>query len=121
MTDRMRYLGRCQAEGCFIEKRFRLTEFDGLLPRGSNFEDLDGWVEIGGRFLFIEHKPEGFSWDDRNRGQWYALKRLARLPGVTVWWFRDCGDGYEVAEIGRELVKVSKDEMREMIRVWGNG
>lgn len=74
-------------------------------------------VEVDGRFLFLEHKPEGYGWDFSS-GQWKALQRLNRLPGVTVWWLRDCGDGYQVAEPGRTLVKVTRDELRTMIRKW---
>lgn len=96
-----------------------LTELDGALPHGAQFGDLDGWAEIDGRFLFIEHKPEGYRWD-QNSGQWLALKRLARLPAVTVWWLRDCDDGYEVAEPGRPLAKVSKEGLRDMVKIWAD-
>ena len=119
MSDRMRWLGHCGDKGCFIESRWHLTELDGTLPHGANFGDLDAWAEINGRFLFIEHKPEGYSWKPGD-GQWLALKRLARLPDVTVWWMRDCGDGYEIAEVGRQLVKVSKTELRDKVRDWAD-
>lgn len=114
-NDRMRW--RCGTRGCFLDTRWRLTELDGTLPHGANFGDCDAWAEIDGRFLFIEHKPEGFTWDARN-GQWRALKRLAGLPGVTVWWMRPCGNEYEVGEPGRPLAKVSLGELRGMVREW---
>jgi hypothetical protein len=119
-SDRMRWLGHCDSRGCFIEQRWHLTELDGTLPRGANFGDLDAWAEFDGRFLFIEHKPEGFAWK-RDDGQWLALKRLNALPGVTVWWMRDCGDGYEIAEPGGELAKISKAELRDRVRAWARG
>ncbi len=112
-----RWRWNCDKKGCYLADRWMLTELDGALPHGAQFGDLDGWAEIDDRFLFIEHKPEGFSWDTGN-GQWRALKRLARLPGVTVWWLRDCGDGYEIAEPGRPLDKVTGEELRERIRAW---
>jgi hypothetical protein len=117
MTDRWRW--RCDAKGCYLKDRWMLTELDGALPHGAQFGDLDGWAEIDGRFLFIEHKPEGYRWD-QNSGQWLALKRLARLPAVTVWWLRDCDDGYEVAEPGRPLAKVSKEGLRDMVKIWAD-
>lgn len=119
MSDRMRWLGQCDTKGCFIEQRWRLTELDGTLPHGANFGDLDAWAEINGQFLFIEHKPEGYSWKEGD-GQWLALKRLNQLPGVTVWWMRDCGDGYEIAEPGAQLVKIGKMELRDRVRAWAD-
>lgn len=116
MSDRFRW--QCDSDkGCFIEGRWHLTELDGALPHGANFGDLDAWAEIGGRFLFIEHKPEGYSWEPGD-GQWKALKRLNALPGVTVWWIRDCGEGYEIAEPGGQLAKISKAELRSMVTDW---
>ncbi len=112
-----RWRWKCEDKGCYLTDRWSLTKLDDCLPRGIGFGDMDGWIEIDGRFLFIEHKPEGYIWD-KNNGQWKALKRLSLLPGVTVWWIRDCGDGYEIAEPGRSLDKVSLDELRERVRTW---
>jgi hypothetical protein len=120
VSDRMRWLCHTGDKGCFIESRWHLTELDGTLPHGANFGDLDAWAEINGRFLFIEHKPEGYSWKQGD-GQWLALRRLARLPDVTVWWMRDCGDGYEMAAPGDPLVKVSKTELRDKVTAWACG
>jgi hypothetical protein len=117
--DASRWRWNCDKRGCYLEDRWSLTTLDGALPHGAQFGDLDGWAEIDGRFLFIEHKPEGFSWDTAN-GQWRALKQLSRLPGVTVWWIRDSGDDYEIAEPGRALSKVTLDELRARVRAWAD-
>jgi hypothetical protein len=114
-----RWRWSCDAKGCYLKDRWMLTELDGALPHGAQFGDLDGWCEIDGRFLFLEHKPVGYTWDKDN-GQWRALQRLSRLPGVTVWWIRDCDGGYELAEPGRPLMKVSAHELRELIRTWAD-
>lgn len=112
-----RWRWNCAAKGCYLNDRWMLTELDGALPHGAQFGDLDGWAEVDGRFLFIEHKPEGYQWDPKN-GQWRALKRLARLPGVTVWWIRDKHDGYEIGIPGQALEVITKEELRERVRQW---
>ena len=49
MSDRMRWLGQCDAKGCFIEQRWHLTELDGTLPRGANFGGRAGRSVMHGR------------------------------------------------------------------------
>lgn len=118
MSD-SRWRWRCENKGCYLADRWMLTELDGVLPRGIGFSDIDGYAEVNGRFLFLEHKPVGYAWDEGN-GQWNALKRLARLPGVTVWWLRDREDGgFDVAEPGEQLARVTLEELRERARQWG--
>jgi len=112
-----RWRWSCDAKGCYLKDRWMLTELDGALPHGAQFGDLDGWTEINGQFLFIEHKPAGYQWDGRN-GQWNALKRLARLPGVTVWWLRDHEDVYEWAPVGQPLTSITRDGLRAAVAAW---
>ena len=114
-----RWRWKCTDKGCYLDGRWMLTELDGALPHGAQFGDLDGWAEVDGRFLFIEHKPEGYVWDQGN-GQWKALKRLAKLPGVTVWWLRDAGDGYEIAEPGQAMTRIGKDELFQRVKRWAD-
>jgi hypothetical protein len=116
--DESRWRWSCDEKGCYFKDRWMLTELDGALPHGAQFGDLDGWTEINSQFLFIEHKPAGWQWD-QNNGQWKALKRLARLPGVTVWWIRDQEDGYELAVPGQPLAVVTAEGLRERITAWG--
>jgi hypothetical protein len=93
----------------------------GSLPRGAAFIDLDAWCEIDNRFLFIEHKPEGYSWDQRSEGQRLALKRLARVPRCTVWWIRDKPPGFEVWDfLAGPLGYHTLEELRDRIAWWAD-
>lgn len=112
-----RWRWKCDVNGCYLAGRWALTELDGALPHGAQFGDLDGWTEINGQFLFIEHKPAGYAWD-RDNGQWLALKRLARLAGVTVWWLRDHPDGYELGIPGQPMTVITPDGLRERVAAW---
>lgn len=47
----------CEERGCFNRKmRPKLEEFAACLPGRIAFTDVDGIVEIGGRFLMLEWK-----------------------------------------------------------------
>jgi hypothetical protein len=63
--------------------------------------DIDGYVEIGGHFLFLEQKGKGAPLYQPGQGD--ALRMLARLPNVTVVTFR------EAAEAGHRDVVVNED------------
>lgn len=92
---------------------------DGSLPHGASFIDLDAWCEINGQFLFIEHKPAGYAWDQGN-GQYTALRRLARLPGATVWFIRDLGPDFEMRDLasGEPLRRFTLEQLHDRIRWW---
>jgi hypothetical protein len=48
----------CEKQGCFNEKkRPKIEEFHDCFPGQINFSDVDGIVEIDGRFLLLEWKP----------------------------------------------------------------
>lgn len=51
---------RCDKDGCFNEKRRpKIEAFSDCFPRRINFGDVDGIVELGGRFCLLEWKGEG--------------------------------------------------------------
>jgi hypothetical protein len=109
----------CETRGCRLRIRWDPASLDGTLPRGASFGDMDGWAEIGGRFLFIEHKGEGAIPEN---GQRKALIQLARLPGCTVWLIRDKGAGFELRDMGSPqagLRDITRDDLRELVRAWG--
>jgi hypothetical protein len=109
----------CQIKGCRLAHRFDPGLLDGCLPRGSSFGDMDAWVEVDGRFLFIEHKGEGVSLQG---GQGPALKRLARQENCTVWLVRDLPMGwYEMRDMATHdaFVAVSLDGLRALVTRWG--
>jgi len=71
----------CEAKGCYLEQRWDPAELDGCLPRGASLINADGWCEIGGHFLMVEHKRRN---EALSTGQMRALQRLAALEEFTV-------------------------------------
>ena len=52
------------------------TPYNDCFPRSIRIGDVDGMVEIGSHFLFLEAKPPGKM---PTRGQQYAFERLVNL------------------------------------------
>lgn len=113
----------CTRKGCFVESggQFDLEMFDHLLPHGAGFSDVDGFTEIRGRFLFIEAKGERVPVPD-DKGQGRALRRLATLPGVTVWFIRPAGGKWEWRDLGAPpapLLTLTEAELLARVWAWG--
>lgn len=74
---------RCAEKGCHNELlRPRIEEFAECLPGRIAFSDIDGCVEVAGRFLFLEWKAPGGT---VSRGQQIMHARLTELSGaITV-------------------------------------
>ena len=50
----------CDTDGCFnVKRRPKIEMFADCFPRRINFGDVDGLVEIGGRFCLLEWKGQG--------------------------------------------------------------
>lgn len=112
----------CGARGCYLAARFDPVIFDGLLPGGSSFINLDAWAEIGRRHLVIEHKGAGVPIPTDGQGR--ALRRLALVPGFTVWFIRPVAGmagAWEWADLAERepLAIVSDMNLRMMIKGWG--
>jgi hypothetical protein len=72
----------CQVDGCYRDQLPDWSPFNDCFPRtGIRITDIDGMVEIGGHFLFIEWKRPGSEVPD---GQMKAFQRLTNHPGITV-------------------------------------
>ena len=73
----------CASDGCYNKTlRPRIEEFAGCFPGKISMSDVDGVVEIGGRFLFLEWKSKGGAVQG---GQRIMFERLTALsPRVTV-------------------------------------
>ena len=72
----------CPADGCYVPHIPDWSPFNGCFPRdGIRISDIDGMVEVGNHFLFIEWKMPKATVPE---GQLKALTRLTRLPGITV-------------------------------------
>ena len=83
MSRHMRH--SCPNDGCYLKGLPSWDRYIDRLPRGIRPTDVDGFMEIGGRFLFLEEKCPG---DHLQEGQRIALRRLANFDGVTVAVFR---------------------------------
>ena len=47
----------CEKQGCYFDKHMpKFQAFDGCFPRGIKFTDIDGAIEINGKFLILEFK-----------------------------------------------------------------
>lgn len=72
----------CPTDGCYITHLPDWSPFNGCFPRGGiRISDIDGMVEVGNHFLFIEWKMPNAPVPE---GQLKALTRLTRLPAITV-------------------------------------
>lgn len=76
----------CTRRGCYRSKLPSWDRINDALPPKIRLTDIDGMVEVGGRFVFVEHKwAHGRTNDgDVPEGQRRALCALSRLPGVLV-------------------------------------
>lgn len=67
----------CSKSGCFNhKKRPKIEEFSCLFPGKIAMSDVDGVVEINGRFFFLEWKPAA---NPLARGQAILYERLTAV------------------------------------------
>jgi hypothetical protein len=98
----------------FWDWRFLDQAFDRNIKVG----DIDGFVEAGGNFLFIEGKRVG---NPLPKGQYDALTRLARLPRIDVIIL----EGNPPCEVTKWVAlgfpfewTGDKDEFAAFVRLW---
>ena len=78
---RMRWDCSPDKDGCYRKLgQPDLTALDGCFPGRIAMTDVDGLVEINGRFLFIEWKRRG----EVPAGQRIMFERLTKHPEFTV-------------------------------------
>lgn len=65
----------CQKHGCFKDNLPDWGWLDSAFPGKCRVGDIDGMVEMYGRHLFLEWKPEG---KPLHKGQEIALRRLTQ-------------------------------------------
>jgi hypothetical protein len=101
----------------YAKRLWDWTPLNEAFDRGIRVGDIDGMVECGGKFLFLEGKPPG---QPLSKGQGLALQRLAALPGVTVVVVRghppSAVVGWEV--IGKRNYVGTLEELVAFIRLW---
>ena len=73
----------CDKRGCYnIKQRPKIQEFAECLPGVIAFTDIDGTVEVNGRFLFLEFKSGGPR--EIPKGQRIYYERLTRTSERIV-------------------------------------
>ena len=73
---------KCEHDGCWKEKNLLdFSVFTGLFPRNINFTDVDGLVELNGKFLLQEWKHQ----QGLPTGQKLMIERLTRIDEFTVF------------------------------------
>lgn len=112
----------------YMEQK-RIMVFDwlrGIFPRDILPTDVDGEVEINGRFLRLEFKHEDALRAGRvPKGQRMALERLVRTGAFTVFivGVDQCGEP-KCLEVFKsngtfsKLLETSKDDMRARCKAW---
>lgn len=81
----------------WVRNRNTVTDWGEILmgaklPRDIQPSDIDGILEVRGRFLVMERKKPG---EDTREGQEILLKALSRLPRFTVIKILHGSDGIE--------------------------
>ena len=75
----------CDDKGCFRQICPKLGAFDNCFPGKIGMSDVDGIVEIAGRFLFLEWKAQGGGVTTGQRIMFEQLTSLSPDPmKVTV-------------------------------------
>ena len=119
---RMRWDCRPERDGCYRRLgQPDLTLLDECFPGRIAMTDVDGLVEINGRFLFLEWKRQG----EVPAGQRIMFERLTRRPEFTVLVI--LGDPasmaakrYDVFQCGRRRGWRDCDlaELKRHVRAW---
>src|SRR6266567_1391875 len=68
----------------FLQSQVDWSILEGCFPGTIKPSDLDGWVEIGGRVLFLEHKQPGAELWPATRIAFRALAQQGNT--VIVFW-----------------------------------
>ena len=112
---------KCDERGCYTAQLPNWDEDIKCFPRGIQPTDIDGMVEIHGKFLFIEEKGAGVN---MGVGQSLAFRRLSQLPGVSVILKRPKDTGLELAVVTGDNAKnwetVTVDEYHDRLRRWAD-
>ena len=113
----------CETRGCFnLLARPKIEVFHDCFPRGINFGDVDGLVEVGGKFCMLEWKSPGGT---VGVGQARSHAAFTRTPGNIVFVVE--GDAetmaisrYSVVWNGRRRTaqEATLDELKGRIRKW---
>ena len=113
----------CERDGCFnVKRRPKIEVFADCFPRRINFGDVDGLVELSGKFCLLEWKGDG---GELGRGQVLSFKAFTKIPKNVVFVVRGDAEtmqveGYSLFTEGQHhpLVEASLDDAKDRIRRW---
>ena len=97
-----------------------LRNFETWLPTEvSGASDVDGMIERGGEFLFLEQKKYG---ERMSGGQQRALRELAKKPGIQVLvvYGPDPGGEYLIRSLSGRGLKGDINTLRGVALQWWN-
>jgi hypothetical protein len=103
--------------------RRRTERFNHCFPRGISLGDIDSFVEVNKRFLFLEWKLND---QVLPTGQRYALERLAAQPNTTVWiiWTDEDGTithGRDMGALVSRRGQITEERVATAIQEWVAG
>lgn len=116
---------KCERDGCFNTKRRpKIEAFAECFPRRINFGDVDGIVELCGKFCMLEWKGDGGS---LRQGQTMTYRAFTSIPGNTVFVVQGDAETMDVERYcvfwqGRQCPWVvgGLAEVKGRIRSWVN-
>jgi len=86
---------KCEQLGCFNKvARPKIEIFAECFPRRIAMGDMDGYVEIGGKFLIMEWKHTGH--ESLEEGQRRAFDAFLRAPNRMFTILCICGDAHRM-------------------------
>jgi hypothetical protein len=117
----------CTIKGCFNKiLRPKIEMFGDCFPRGINFGDVDGMVEISGAFCLLEWKSGDMPIPAAQRFAYLNFTKLSPRNIVFVAW----GDAATMAVQNFLIVSggvigtrrpATLDELKQRIRAWADG
>ena len=86
----------CKRYGCFnVKRRPKIQAFAECFPRGINFGDVDGMVELAGAFCLLEWKGDGGT---IKTGQRLSYIKFTQFHGNIVFLVNGDAETMEVKD-----------------------
>lgn len=118
----------CDAKGCFRKLCPKLGFFDDCFPGRIGMSDIDGVVEVRGRFLFLEWKSTGGVVTTGQRIMFEQITSLSsdkmKVTVIVVYGNPEnmVVDAMQVFTGGkaRNMEKINIDVLKERIGAWAH-
>ena len=114
---------KCMDKGCYLDKvEPRLWDFQHCFPRNMSMGDIDGIVEIKGKFLVVEWKSVG---GKLTTGQHILLKNLTAMSSdIIAYVLYGNSQTMDVYEMRRyfcgqwEDTPTNRDQVEHLFKCW---